>query len=55
MKYYSIWPDWIADLSPKTDSDDIKLDVNIGETRVWRLDSGPNLQPWDSIGLLKSH
>ena len=20
-------------------------DLNIGETRVWRLDSGPNLQP----------
>ncbi len=20
--------------------------LNIGETRVWRLDSGPNLQPW---------
>ena len=22
-----------------------KLDLNIGETRVWRLDSGTNLQP----------
>ena len=21
-------------------------DLNIGETRVWRLDSGRNLQPW---------
>ena len=22
------------------------MDLDIGETRVWRLDSGPNLQPW---------
>ena len=22
-----------------------KTDLNIGESRVWRLDSGPNLQP----------
>ena len=21
-------------------------DLNVGETRVWRLDSGPNLQPY---------
>ena len=25
--------------------DGISTDLNIGETRVWRLDSGPNLQP----------
>ena len=27
-------------------TDGTELDLNIGETRVWRLDSGPNLQPW---------
>ena len=26
-------------------TDGTKLDLNIGDTRVWRLDSGPNLQP----------
>ena len=45
----------VADLSPKNifgnkaATDGTKLDLNrvfsIGETRVWRLDSGPNLQP----------
>ena len=29
----------------KAATDGTKLDLNIGETRVWRLDSGPNLQP----------
>ena len=24
----------------------VPMDLNIGETRVWWLDSGPNLQPW---------
>ena len=23
----------------------VPMDLNVGETRVWRLDSGPNLQP----------
>ena len=27
-------------------TDDTKPDLNIGETRVWRFDSGLNLQPW---------
>ena len=27
----------------------VPMDLNIGETRVWRLDSGPNLQPWISF------
>ena len=40
----------VADLSPihfpkQSATDGTKLDLNIGETRVWRLDSGPNLQP----------
>ena len=26
-------------------TDGFSGDLNIGETRVWRLDSGPNLQP----------
>ena len=26
-------------------TDGTKLDLNIGDSRVWRLDSGPNLQP----------
>ena len=40
-----------ADLSPIHCSETIRhrwylyMDLNIGETRVWRLDSGPNLQP----------
>ena len=29
-------------------------DLNIGETRVWRLDSGPNLQPCFSVLSLES-
>ena len=28
-------------------------DLNIGETRVWRLDSGPNLQPWHGTGTFR--
>ena len=42
----------VADLSPKNifgnkqaATDGTDWDLNIGETRVWRLDSGPNLQP----------
>ena len=45
----------VVDLCPKNifgnyaATDGTKLDLNrvfsIGETRVWRLDSGPNLQP----------
>ena len=41
----------VADLSSKnifrkqSATDGTKPDLNIGETRVWRLDSGPNLQP----------
>ena len=27
----------------------VPTDLNIGETRVWRLDSGPNLQPWKDM------
>ena len=39
-----------GDLSPihfrkQSVTDGTKPDLNIGETRVWRLDSGPNLQP----------
>ena len=39
----------VADLSPihfrkQAATDGTKLDLNIGETRVWRLDSGPNPQ-----------
>ena len=41
----------VADLSPihfrkRSATDGTKLDLIIGETRVWRRDSGPNLQPW---------
>ena len=41
----------VADLSPKhlrklSATDGVSMDLNIGETRLWRLDSGPNLQPW---------
>ena len=32
-------------------TDGTKPDLNIGETRVWRLDSGPNLQPCSSAAL----
>ena len=44
----------VADLSPihfrkQAATDGTKLDLNIGETRVWRLDSGPNLQSWTRI------
>ena len=40
----------VADLSPiyfrkQSATDGTKKDLNIRETRVWRLDSGPNLQP----------
>ena len=41
----------VADLSPKnifrkqSATDGFSGYLNIGETRVWRLDSGPNLQP----------
>ena len=46
--------DKVADLSPKhlrkqSATDGTKKDLNIAETRVWRLDSGPNLQPWLSV------
>ena len=44
--------DKVADLSPKnifgnkqSATDGTTMDLNIGETRVWRLDSRPNLQP----------
>ncbi len=45
----------VADLSPRhfrkqSATDGTKLDINIGDTRVWRLGFfGPNLQPWKSI------
>ena len=40
----------VADLSSRhfrkqSATDGTKPDLNIGETRVWPLDSGPNLQP----------
>ena len=47
----------VANLSPEKHfrkqaaTDGTKPDINIGETRVWRLDSGPNLQPCNSIPL----
>ena len=28
----------------------VPRDLNIGGTRVWWLDSGPNLQEWDVFG-----
>ena len=49
--FFSVKLNKVADLShtfleTKPPPDDIKqLDLNIDETRVWRLDSGPNLQP----------
>ena len=36
-------------------TDGTKLDLNIGETRVWRLDSGPNLQPCKAAVFHISH
>ena len=48
---WNAWKNKVADLSPihfrkRSATDGTKLDLNIGESRVWRLDSGPNLQPW---------
>ena len=49
----SPWEVKVADLSPiytcsetNKATDGTKLDLNIGETRVWWLDSGLDLQPW---------
>ena len=44
----------VADLSPKNIFGNkppqmVPMHLNIGETRAWRLDSGPNLQPWDTL------
>ena len=41
-------------LGDKETTNGTKKDLNIGETRVWRLDSGPNLQPWFFIILSSS-
>ena len=45
----------VADLSPihfrkQSATDGTKLDLKIGETRVWRIDSGSNLQPLNKWG-----
>ena len=33
----------------------LPTDLNIGETRVWRLDSGPNLQPCLRVTFMADH
>ena len=48
MAHYLWYIFKIADLSPihfrkQSATDGTKPDLNIGETKVWRLDSGPNL------------
>ena len=48
------WSFKVADLSPKNIFGNyppqmVPTNLNIGETRVWRLDSGPNLQPCHSF------
>ena len=54
MKYEIMMkPQWVykvADLAPihfrkQSATDGTKPDLNMGETSVWRHDSGPNLQP----------